>query len=77
MADNYIATVKKMRGSRDDFFFMKDIKEILSQYAREELEKIFVEECKKMELQIETIDKDKIDMPLVKLSYEDLCGKAE
>ena len=55
MADNYIATVKKMRGGRDDFF-MKDIKEILSQYA-------------KMELQVETIDKDKID--------EDVCGEAE
>lgn len=38
---------------------MKDIKEILSQYTREELE-----ECKKMELQGETIDKDKIDVPL-------------
>lgn len=56
---------------------MKDIKEILSQYTREELERIFIEECKKMELQIETIDKDKIDVPLIKLSYEDLCGEAE
>lgn len=51
---------------------MKDIKEILSQYTREELE-----ECKKMELQVETIDKDEIDAPLIKLSYEDLCGEAE
>ena len=56
---------------------MKDIKEILAQYTRGELEKIFVEECKKMELQIETIDKDKTDMPLIKLSYEDLRGEAE
>lgn len=56
---------------------MKDIKEILSQYTREELERIFIEECKKMELQIETIDKDEIAVPLIKLSYEDLCGQAE
>ena len=65
-----------MKGGRDDFF-MKGIKEILSQYTREELERIFIEECKKMELQIETIDKDEIDVPLIKLSYEDLCGEAE
>lgn len=56
---------------------MKNNKEILSQYTREELERIFIEECKKMELQIETIDKDEIDVPLIKLSYEDLCGQAK
>lgn len=56
---------------------MKDIKEILSQYTREELERIFIEECKKIGFQIETIDKDENGVPLFKLSYEDLRGQAE